>query len=40
MTKGSLISEDKIILKIQLPKVPDIEIVAFEGLDKTGRGGW
>jgi anti-sigma regulatory factor (Ser/Thr protein kinase) len=30
-------SEDNIKLKIQLPKVPDIEMVAFEGLDKMGR---
>ena len=28
---------DNIKLKIQLPKVPDIEMVAFEGLDKMGR---
>lgn len=29
--------KNNIKLKMQLPSIPDIEIVAFEGLDKMGR---
>ncbi len=30
-------SDDEIKLEIKLPKVPDIELVALEGLDKMGK---
>ena len=33
-------ADKNVNLEIKLPKVPDIELVALEGLDKIGRKNW
>jgi serine/threonine-protein kinase RsbW len=37
LIRGKFMADKNINLEIKLPRVPDIELVALEGLDKMGR---